>query len=93
MPDSHGPSHVQVHELAGRVCTSRQLEVIRLRETGLGWKAIALILGVGPDTVRDHHRRAVANVMKEIERVETVRRDPAGPSAQGTRADGGGGAS
>jgi DNA-binding NarL/FixJ family response regulator len=83
----------ELEQLAVRVCTSRQLEVIRLRETGLGWKAIALILGVGPDTVRDHHRRAVANVMKELERVETVRRDTAGPAAQGTRADGGGGAS
>ena len=87
------PSQAQLHEMAGRVCTARQIEVIRLRDTGLGWKAIALILGVGPDTVRDHHRRAVVNVMKEIERVETARRDPAGSAAQGTRADGGGGAS
>lgn len=64
--------------IARSVCTSRQLEVIRLRETGLGWKAIGLVLGVGPDTVRDHHRRAVANVMKEVDRVETVRRRSAG---------------
>lgn len=91
--NSRSLPRAELEQLAVRVCTSKQLEVIRLRETGLGWKAIALILGVGPDTVRDHHRRAVANVMKEIERVETVRRDPAGPAAQGTRADGGGGAS
>ena len=88
-----GLSPAELDDIAWRVCTEKQLEVLRLRETGLGWKAIALILGVGPDTVRDHHRRAVANVMKEIERVETVRRDSAGPAAQGTRADGGGGAS
>ena len=76
-----GPSQAQLHEIARRVCTARQIEVIRLRDTGLGWKAIALILGVGPDTVRDHHRRAVANVMKEVDRVEALRRDPAGPAA------------
>ena len=60
------------------VCTDRQLEVLRLRETGLGWKAIALVLGVGPDTVREHHRRAIVNVMKEVDRVETLRRSSAG---------------
>ena len=60
------------------VCTDRQLEVLTLRETGLGWKAIALVLGVGPDTVREHHRRAIANVMKEVDRVETLRRSSAG---------------
>lgn len=70
--------HVNLIVLARAVCTDRQLEVIRLRETGLGWKAIALVLGVGPDTVRDHHRRAIANVMKEVERVETLRRSSAG---------------
>jgi DNA-binding NarL/FixJ family response regulator len=74
--------------VARRVCTEKQLEVIRLRETGLGWKAIALMLGVGPDTVRDHYRRAVANVNKEADRVEALRRDPAGPASPGTCADG-----
>ena len=64
--------------IARAVCTDRQLEVLRLRETGLGWKAIALVLGVGPDTVREHHRRAIANVMKEVDRVETLRRSSAG---------------
>jgi hypothetical protein len=72
--------HVDLTVIARAVCTERQLEVIRLRESGLGWKAMGLILGVGPDAARDRHRRAIANVMKEIERVEALRRDPAGPA-------------
>jgi hypothetical protein len=72
--------HVDLVAIARAVCTDSQLEVIHLRETGLGWKAIALILGVGPDAVRDRHRRAVANVMKEVDRVETLRRSSAGPA-------------
>lgn len=70
--------HVDLVVISRAVCTDRQLEVLRLRETGLGWKAIALVLGVGPDTVREHHRRAIANVMKEVDRVETLRRSSAG---------------
>ncbi len=88
MPDSFGLSPTELHDIARRVCTEKQLEVLRLRETGLGWKAIALMLGVGPDTVRDHYRRAVANVNKEADRVEALRRDPAGPASPGTCADG-----
>ena len=83
-----GLSPAELYEIARRVCTEKQLEVIRLRETGLGWKAIGLMLGVGPDTVRDHYRRAVANVNKEADRVEALRRDPAGPASPGTCADG-----
>jgi DNA-binding NarL/FixJ family response regulator len=81
-------SPAELEDIAWRVCTEKQLEVLRLRETGLGWKAIALMLGVGPDTVRDHYRRAVANVNKEADRVEALRRDPAGPASPGTCADG-----
>lgn len=83
-----GLSPAELEGIAWRVCTEKQLEVLRLRETGLGWKAIALMLGVGPDTVRDHYRRAVANVNKEADRVEALRRDPAGPASPGTCADG-----
>jgi DNA-binding CsgD family transcriptional regulator len=64
--------------VAGRVCTAKQLEVIRLHETGLGWKRIALILGVSPDTVRSHHRAAVHKIVKEVERVEATRGSSAG---------------
>lgn len=81
-------SPAELLSIARRVCTEKQLEVIRLRETGLGWKAIGLMLGIGPDTVRDHHRRAVANVNKEAYRVEALRRDPAGEAASAAREDG-----
>jgi len=88
VPDNLGLSPAELHDIARRVCTEKQLEVLRLREAGLGWKAIGLMLGIGPDTVRDHYRRAVANVNKEADRVEALRRDPAGPASPGTRADG-----
>lgn len=81
-------SPAKLEDIARRVCTEKQLEVLRLRETGLGWKAIGLMLGIGPDTVRDHYRRAVANVNKEADRVEALRRDPAGPASPGTCAHG-----
>ena len=91
MTDTTGLSPTDLIEIARRVCTEKQLEVIRLRETGLGWKAIGLMLGIGPDTVRDHYRRAVANVNKEADRVEALRRDPAGEAASGACSDGRGG--
>jgi hypothetical protein len=66
--------------VAKRVCTAKQYDVLCLKETGLGWKAIGLVMGIGPDGARDHHRRAVRNVMREVDRVQAVRRDSAGPS-------------
>lgn len=79
-------------EIARRVCTGKQLEVIRLRETGMGWKRISLVLGVGPDVVREHHRRGVHNILKEVERVEAAGRGSAGKAREGTCTDGRGGA-
>lgn len=73
-----GLSPAELMDIARRVCTEKQLEVIRLRETGLGWKAIGLMLGIGPDTVRDHYRRAVVNVTKEAERVQATGSSSAG---------------
>ncbi len=88
MIDRHGLSPAELYEIARRVCTEKQLEVIRLRETGLGWKAIGLVLGIGPDTVRDHYRRAVVNVTKEAERVEVAGSRSAGEAGQGSCAPG-----
>lgn len=85
-------SPAELHDIARRVCTDKQLEVIRLRESGLGWKRIALVLGVSPDTVRSHHRAAVHKIVKELQRVEVVRVDSAGRAGEAARADGGGGA-
>ena len=81
-------SSADLYEIARRACTKKQLEVIRLRETGLGWKAIGLVLGIGPDTVRDHYRRAVLNVTKEADRVKAAGSDSAGEAAQGARSPG-----
>lgn len=75
-------------ELAGRVCTQKQLEVVRLHESGLGWKRIALILGVSPDTVRSHHRAAVHKILKEVERVQVAGSGAAGEACEGTRPPG-----
>lgn len=80
-------------EIARHACTSKQLEVIRLRETGMGWKRISLVLGVGPDVVREHHRRGVYNILKEVERVQALGGSAAGEAREGTCADGRGGAS
>lgn len=74
--------------VARRVCTDKQLQVVQLHETGLGWKRIALILGVSPDTVRSHHRAAVHKILKEVERVEVVRSSAAGEAGQGARTPG-----
>lgn len=65
-----GLSPAELYEIARRVCTEKQLDVLRLREVGLGWKRIALHLAVTPETVKEHHRAAVRNVVKEVERVE-----------------------
>ena len=75
-------------ELARRVCTQKQLEVVRLHDSGLGWKRIALILGVSPDTVRSHHRAAVHKIIKEVERVEVAGSGSAGEVGEGTRPPG-----
>jgi uncharacterized protein YjcR len=74
--------------VAGRVCTAKQIEVIKLHEAGLGWKRIALILGVSPDTVRSHHRAAVHKILKEVERVEAAGGSAAGQAGEGARASG-----
>jgi DNA-binding NarL/FixJ family response regulator len=76
-----GLTYVEVMAVARAVCTSRQLEVVQLRETGLGWKAMALILSLDPATVRGHYRAAVVKIEKEVGRVEVVRGDPSGPAA------------
>ena len=82
----------EVMAVARRVCTDRQLQVVQLREAGMGWKRISLHLGVGPDTARDHWRAAVRKINKEAERVEVVRSGAAGEAGQGARAVGGDGA-
>lgn len=78
MIDRHGLSPTDLMDIARRVCTAKQLEVVKLHDTGLGWKRISLVLGVSTDTVRSHHRAAIHKITKEVERVEAVRSDSAG---------------
>ena len=73
-----GLSTDELMDIARRVCTEKQLEVVKLHDTGLGWKRISLVLGVSTDTVRSHHRAAIHKITKEVERVEAVCRDTAG---------------
>lgn len=75
-----GLSPAELMDIARRVCTAKQLQVVQLHDTGLGWKRISLVLNVSTDTVRSHHRAAIHKITKEVERVEAVRRDTAGPS-------------
>jgi DNA-binding CsgD family transcriptional regulator len=76
-----GLTHREVMDVARAVCTDRQFAVVQLRETGMGWKAMALILSLDPATVRGHYRAAVVKIEKEVARVQVVRSDPSGPAA------------
>ena len=73
-----GLSPAELMDIARRVCTAKQLDVLRMHEAGMGWKRVSLMLGVSPETVKEHHRAAVRNITKEVERVEAVRSDSAG---------------
>ena len=74
--------------IARQVCTDKQLQVVQLREAGKGWKASALILGIGPDTVRDHYRAAVLEILKEADRVHALRSSAAGQAPPAARSPG-----
>lgn len=58
--DRGWPSSVSpdLRELAERVLTAKQLEVIKLVAWGYGDRRIASILGLGRDAVRDRRQRA-----------------------------------
>lgn len=54
-------------EVALEVCTPGQIEALKLREAGLGYKRIAVILGLQWETVRDRIKRAEATVLREMQ--------------------------
>jgi len=91
--NNHGLSPGELMDIARRVCTDKQLQVVQLQETGIGWKRASLILGVGPDTVRDHHRAAMRKILKEVDRVQAVRSGATCETGERAREDCGGGAS
>lgn len=74
--------------IARAVCTDRQFDVVRLRESGLGWKAMGLMMSLDPATVRGHYRAAVVKIEREVRGVTSIRSDQAGADGSGTRADG-----
>lgn len=88
--NSLGLSPAELMDIARRVCTDKQLQVIQLRESGMGWKRASLVLGVGPDTVRDHHRAAIRKITKEVERVEAARGGATCETGERAREDRGG---
>lgn len=46
-------------ELAERILTPKQLEVVRLRIDGHSWRAIATTLGIDQATARERYQRAL----------------------------------
>lgn len=55
-------------ELAQRVLTPRQLEVLRHRTNGVSYRKIAIALHVDEATIRGHERRAftrLANALRK----------------------------
>lgn len=55
----------EFRKLAERVCTPRQLDVLRLKSQGAGWQRIAQILGLSTATVREHFSRASLRIRQE----------------------------
>lgn len=60
-----------VSDPAGAVrFTPRELEVLRLRATGLAWKVIGAQLGITKDTAYDHVKHALAKYQQAVGRVD-----------------------
>jgi transcriptional regulator len=57
----------EFREIAEAVCTPHQLDVLKLKAGGMGYRMIALWLGVTREAVRDTHRRAELNIAAAIE--------------------------
>lgn len=52
-------------EIARRVCTPAEIKALELHEQ-VGYRRIAVILGISFDAARDRVRRAEAKVMREM---------------------------
>lgn len=55
----------ELWELAAEVCTPAELEALQLHER-LGYRRIAVVLGITFDAARDRVRRAEAKVRREL---------------------------
>jgi DNA-binding CsgD family transcriptional regulator len=60
----------ETREIAQRVCTREQLEVLKLKAGGIGFRTIGLALGISREAAKDRFRRAEANIRQERERLE-----------------------
>jgi DNA-binding NarL/FixJ family response regulator len=56
----------ELREIIERVCTPKQIEILKLKHAGWGFKRIALALGVDESTVRGHLRAAERNIRQEV---------------------------
>jgi DNA-binding CsgD family transcriptional regulator len=59
---------VEISDAALRVCTQRQIDVLRLWVVGMGTRRIALALDISEATAREHLVRARQKIKIEIER-------------------------
>jgi DNA-binding CsgD family transcriptional regulator len=57
-----------IREIAEHVCTRKQLDVLKLKASGAGYRRIGALLGIAPMTVRGHLEAAQKNIVDELER-------------------------
>ncbi len=65
------PISPDIWKLAGEVCTTKQLQVLTLRERhGFSWNQICIALNTTKSTVKEHHAAATRNVYNALEQKE-----------------------
>lgn len=63
---------VREWEIAGEICTDKQLRVLDLRRRGWSYRRCALFLDVDEATIRGHVQRAERRIALALERAETA---------------------
>jgi len=56
----------ELREVIERVCSERQIDVLRLKAQGVGNRRIGLHLGIDESTVRHHLRLASKRIQLEV---------------------------
>jgi len=59
-----------LREIAERVLTAKELEVMKLLNAGYGKRRIATVIGIDVSTVRDRLDRAERKMQKELDKEE-----------------------
>lgn len=57
----------ELRELAERVCTSKELEALKLKSAGYGRRRIAIVIGISETAVRDRLRSAERKLAAAVE--------------------------